>query len=481
MINHKAPSRISYWFVLLCLSSASFVALFDRTAISLALTSIAKDMHTSLEDVQLVLSLYLVGVIATVLFFGRLGDTKGKSNVFLIGTTVFTVAALCSALAPTAHILYGVRLVQGIGGGAAVATAQGILTEVSPVNERGAALGLYTVAGGIGMIVSNSAGGFIISNFSWKYLFLIDFIVGLFALIVGFHLLPKGNGTKGKVDYLGAGLLAGSIVIIFLSLLEGGKKGYTSFPVLAGFLLGVVLIVGFIVVEKKTKSPLLDFSLYQKPVFTISVVCVITRYLVSSGTYIFIPIYLQDVRKFSASQSGIILLMLPISLSIISPISGRLSDRFGASLISLLGLLMMIVSLILLFFLHTTTPIWLIVLCMITMGIGSGMFSPSNSDLMMGAAPSDRLGAASSSNGFAKNLGSILGTSLFPRLLYAFMGMKVGHSVSGYLDGKPEVFLSSLQIVYLISLVILLISAGFALWRLLLMRSQKLKKLTPSS
>lgn len=447
---------------MLCLVSMPFAAFFDRTAMSLALPTMAKDLHVPLEQIQRIITLYLVILIATALFFGRLGDVIGKGKVYLLGAIFFGAGALIAAISPNIIVLYLGRILEGIGSGAGIATSQGILTEIYPANKRGKMLGIYTVSGAIGMIISTAFGGFIISSFGWRAIFIIDFIVAVFAILTGFFLLPKGNYNKQKIDFIGSIVLATSIIIFFLALFDSNTKGFSSPLVLGGLIGGIILAILFGIIESKVKNPILDFTLYKEPVFSLSFACVIARYIVTSGIYIFIPIYLQDLRGLTPGESGIAILIMPITLALISPISGSLGDKYGPALVSFIGLVVMSLGTIIFFFLSPTTPIWLLIVMLGVIGIGSGAFSPPNSSIMLGSAPKEKLGIASSANGFAKNLGSAIGVSIIPRILYAIMGNKVGYKVTGYIKEKPLIFTDSLHLVYLICFAILIISVILA-------------------
>lgn len=468
----KTPS----FLVVLCAVSMPFATFWDRTAMSLSMPAMAKDFGIAPEQFQSVTTLFLVVIIATILFFGRLGDILGKEKVYLVGAGIFAAGALICATSPNIKVLYIGRVLEGIGSGASFATSQGILTQVSPPAERGRMMSIFTTASASGMILSTAIGGTVVSHFGWRSIFIIDFILAIFTLVVGIFNLPKAERTKGSIDYLGASVLAISIFIFFQSLFDSGKYGFRNPYVLAGLIGGVLLAGVFVFIEIKSKDPLLDLSLYKENVFRFSLLCVVARYIVTSCIYVFVPLYMQDLRGLSAEQSGLIILILPVALALVSPLSGALSDKFSPAIISFLGLLVMAVGTSVFLFISPTTPIWVPVIMLGLIGAGSGLFSPANSSILMGSAPSDKLGVASSANGFAKNFGTALGVALLPRLLYGIMGNEMGHRVTGYVQGKPLVFIDALHKVYALCFVLLLISIIFSILCIVSLKKQKTLK-----
>lgn len=459
----KQAGKMPSLLVILSTIALPFAIFWDRTAMSLSMPAMAKDFGLPTEQFQSVTTLFLVVILATILFFGRLGDVLGKGRVYLAGAAVFALGSLVCALSPNIQVLYIGSILEGLGSGASFATSQGILTEVSPPDKRGRMLSIFTTAAAAGMILSTAIGGDMVSAFGWRSIFVVDLVLAVFTLVVGIICLPKGTRSKSKVDYLGASVLAVSIFIFFQALFDSGKYGFHNPYVIAGLLGGILLIAVFIFIEIKSKEPLLDLSLYKKKVFSFSLVCVTARYIVTSCIYIFLPLYLQDLRGLSQEQSGLAILILPVALALTSPLSGVLSDKISPAIVSFIGLLVMTVGTSIFLFISPTTPIWMAIVMLGIIGVGSGLFSPANSSTLMGSAPSDKLGVASSANGFAKNLGTALGVALLPRLLYGIMGSEMGHKVTGYVQGKPLVFIDALHKVYALCFILLLISIIFSI------------------
>ncbi len=459
------------WLILAVLVAIPFMVTMDGTVVNVALPVMAKDIGVSLESIQTVVSCYLVAVVGSILLFGRLGDMLGKGRMFTLGVVVFGLGSLVAALSRQLWLLDVARVVQGIGGAAAMANNQGIITEVFPENERGRALGISGVFAALGTTLGPPIGGLIVTKLHWSYIFLINVPVALLAFVAGLALLPKGQKKSQKLDLLGAGVMAAGVVLFFVVLFQGEKIGFAKPLTLLGLALSVGLLVLFVLLEKRSAQPLLDLSLFKNPMFTISVFCVLILFVVSGGVSILMPVYLEDLRQFSAAQSGLILMALPIAMGLLSPVSGTLSDKIGPAPLTVAGLGVLLLGTGCLAFATGGTPLWGLIAFLVLIGIGSGLFAAPNTSLIMGTAPKDKLGIAGSINGFMRNCGSAVGVSLFSSIQYAVMSAIDGRPVTGYVPGKPQLFLSAWKTVFLFGVVLL--AVGLTLTVVRLMKQKK--------
>ncbi len=204
-----------------------FMGTLDSTIINVALPAMVKIFEVNMTSIQLIVISYLVTIVSTILFFGRLGDIKGKSKIFNLGLLVFTIGSLLCGLSKSFSSLVFFRIIQALGASAAMANNQGIITQVFPANERGKALGINATFLALGTMLGPALGGFIISYLSWHYIFFINIPIGIIAVIMGFKILPKKiEDKKEKIDFLGAGIFGASVICLFCSLLVGQRVGY---------------------------------------------------------------------------------------------------------------------------------------------------------------------------------------------------------------------------------------------------------------
>jgi len=303
MPNRTSPEYYAKhkWSILAVLIFMPFMATLDGTIVNVALPVMVKDLKTDMESIQLVVIVYLIAVVASILLFGRLGDIKGKGRLFMFGTVVFTAGSLMAGLSHDLNTLIIARAIEGIGGAAAMANNQGIITEVFPAGERGRALGISGISVALGTMLGPPIGGLIVSYLSWNYIFLINVPVGIVGFLLALKLLPRGVKTKQKVDYRGAATLAAAVVLFFYALLTGQSAGYDKYYIILAFIGCTVLFALFVLFEKKSAQPIVELSLFKNSLFTISIICVLIQFFAMSGISIIQPFYIEDVLKIDAS------------------------------------------------------------------------------------------------------------------------------------------------------------------------------------
>ncbi|MEG0914969.1 MAG: MFS transporter [Christensenellaceae bacterium] len=460
MVKRTSPDYYAQhkWAILSVLIFMPFMVTLDTTIVNVALPVMVKDLHTDMESIQMVVIAYLIAVVASILFFGRMGDMKGKGRLFMFGTVVFTAGSLMAGLSHDLTTLIIARVVEGIGGAAALANNQGIITEVFPTNQRGRALGISGIAVALGTMLGPPIGGLIVTYLNWNFIFLINVPVGILGFLLALRLLPRGEKLKEKIDYRGTALLALSLILCFFALLIGQSKGFAHPIVLFGFIGGGILLFTFLWVERKTKQPILNLSLFKNQIFTLSILCVLIQFLAMGGISIIQPFYIEKVLALDAGTTGLIMMSFPLVMGIASPLSGALSDKIGSEVLTLIGLCIMTLGVFLLSTLTAATSAALLIIYLCIVGLGAGIFTSPNTSLIMSTAPKEKLGITGSINAFTRNFGMVIGITLMTTLLYSLMSTKVGYQVKGYISGKPDVFVYGMQIVYIIAACILLVS-----------------------
>lgn len=452
------------WWILLIVVISPFMATLDSSIVNVALPTIAQELNADMASIEWVVTSYLIVISGTILVFGRLGDIKGKSNIFKWGFIIFTIGSLLCGLSGTLTMLVLSRVVQGVGAAATMANNQGIITHVFPAQERGRALGISATAVALGTMIGPPLGGFIVSAFKWQYIFLINIPVGIIAIIMGMKILPNGAKKDESIDFKGAILFGLSIVLLFYTLSKGQQIGYGDPMIIFSFIMAVVLFVLFILLERSLVHPLLELSIFKNTLFSISIFCAFISFISISSTNIIQPFYLQNVLKLSPSSTGLIMMIYPLILSVVAPMSGHLSDKIGSEFLTFLGLCFTITGLFLMSTLNEVTPISTMAIYIGILSVGNGLFQSPNNSLVMSTVSKNKLGIAGSVNAFVRNLGMVTGVSLSTTLLYHMMSAKMGKKVTGYVPGRDDVFVYGMKYVYItaaaVSCVGALITAG---------------------
>jgi len=467
MDSINISSNKNRWVILFIVVMVTFMCTLDSSIVNVALPIMAKLLNITSGSIQLVVTSYLIVISATILVFGRLGDMVGKTKVFKFGIALFTLGSLFCGITGSLQVLIFARVIQGIGAAGTMANSQGIITEVFSVNERGRALGITGTFVALGTLIGPPLGGVIVDATSWQYIFLINVPIGIITLFYSFKILPKGHKiVKGKLDGFGALLFMFAIVPLFVALGQGQQVGFTNPIILLSFLIAIISFVAFIKVEKKRENPLLQLQIFKNKLFSLSIFCGFISFVAIFCSIIIQPFYLQDVMKFSPASTGLVLMIFPLILSVVSPISGLLSDKIGSEILTFIGLVVTSFGLLLMSTLNEQSSILSMVFFIGVMSIGNGLFQSPNTSLIMSTVPKDKLGIAGSVNALVRNLGMVCGIALATTILYSGMSYKIGYHVSDYVAGRNDAFIYGMKIVYITAAAICIIGAILTFLRL---------------
>jgi len=447
------------WLILVAIGLFTFMSTLDGSIVNIALPIMSKNMGIPMNQTEWIVSVYLMTVCACLPLFGKIGDSLGKIKIFRIGTITFVLGSLFCGLSHTFELLLLSRVVQAIGASMTMSTNTGIITEVFPMTERGRALGMIGAFVSLGSIMGPGLGGVILAKFSWEYIFLINVPVGILTILLGQKVLPKDSTKSGaKIDFIGFVLFATIILTLFGGIFIGQESGYTKVLPLTLIILALVTMPIFYQIESKKENPLIQFSLFKNKVFTLSLLTASMIFVTNFFTNVVVPFYLQNTRGYSASFSGMLMMVIPFTMIIGSPISGYITDKIGAKLLTFIGLILITISQLLYLVLGQHTSLIFFVFASIFVGLGNALFQAPNNTLVMSNVEKTDLGVAGSLNSLARNLGMVVGISLATTVLYAAMSHDYGKKVTTYISGRPDVFIYGMHAVYITSFIICLIA-----------------------
>ena len=474
--NRKGSNK---WLVLVIVLMSSFMASLDGSIVNVALPVMADSLHVTTAGIQLVATSYLVAIVGVILIFGKLGDTLGKTRMFSIGLGLFTLGSLLCGITDSFAVLILARIIQAIGAAGTMANSQGIITEIFHPGERGKALGLVGTSVALGSIAGPGLGGIIIGGVSWKYIFLINMPIGLLSLLAALRLLPKSQKkAEEKLDVAGAALFMLSVVPLFTALNEGVTAGFTEPLILAGFAVSAVAFILFLLVEKKKENPLLQLQIFENRLFSLSILCGFISFVAIFCSNMVLPFYLQKVMGYTPQNSGFIMMVYPVVLMAVAPLSGHLSDKTGAERLTFIGLVLTGVGLFMMSFLNEQSAPAVMVLFIAIMSLGMGIFQSPNNSLVMSTVSKDKLGIAGSINALVRNLGMTCGIALSTTLLYGTMSRKIGHRVTDFAADSSDAFLYGMKTVYVTAGLISLFGAGITFARMVNGRQKETEQTT---
>ncbi|QAS69361.1 MFS transporter [Oenococcus sicerae] len=456
--------------ILIALGMLTFMSVLDGSIVNIALPSISKDLHIPLNQATWTVIVYLIVISGLLLLFGRMGDVFGKIKIFKIGTVIFTIGSFLAGISEFGLIfLLAARVVQAIGASMAMATSFGITTSNFPASMRARAMSITGMFVSLGAIAGPAIGGAILSLLSWSYIFWVNVPFGLLTILIGIKYFPKDTIAQPdeKIDYTGSILFFAFIAIFFLAVNAAEVVGFQDILVISGLVISILFLIAFIKVENVIKEPMIKLEIFKNQLYSISLTTAFLVFAINSYTNILMPFYLQDLRKLTPGQTGLILMCFPIANFIFSPISGWAGDKFDKELITLIGLAGLTLSQIGYLSIGGASPYLLLVITLIANGMSSAIFMSPNNALTMSTVPRPLLGIAGSVTALARNVGFIVGNTFATTMLFIGMSQLAGYRVVNYLPKHPEYFIQSMHWSFIFAALMSLLAFALTLYRML--------------
>lgn len=422
---------------------ASFLTPFMGSATNIAMPSIGREFSMDAVLLGWVPTSYLLSAAIFLVPFGRIADIHGRKRIFTYGIIVFTLASLFSGIAPSAPLLVGSRILQGLGSAMIFGTGVAILSSVFPASERGLVLGINVLAVYVGLSLGPFLGGFLTEHLGWRSVFLSVVPVGLIAIAFALGRL-KGEWAeaKGESFDLGGSLIY-SLTLIAL------MYGLTLLPDALGaglILAGVIGLGMFVRWELKAEHPVLQIELFTKNrTFAFSTLAALINYSATSAVTFLLSLYLQYIKALTPQQAGLVLIAQPVVMAAFSPAAGWLSDRVEPRIVASVGMTLTAVGLGSLILVGPFTPLWAIVIRLVLLGFGFALFSSPNMNAIMTSVERRYYGVASGTAGTMRLTGQMLSMGI-TMLLFA---LNIGR-----VEITPEVyplFLTSMKMAFTLS------------------------------
>ncbi len=406
--------------VLTVTAFASFLTPFMGSSINLALPSIGDEMGVNAVTLNWIVSSYMLTTSILLLPAGRIGDIMGRKKIFTAGLVIFTLAMILLSFTPGIKWLIGVRILQGAGGAMMFGTNMAILTSVFPPGERGRAMGINVTAVYAGLASGPFLGGILTRYLGWRSIFAFLVPMGIISLIL-IRRKMKGEWAEARgesFDWQGA-------VIYGLSI-AGLMYGFSKLPSLQGWIItatGLVLVPLFIMRENSAVHPLFDITLISRNrVFAFSSLAALIHYAATSAIGFFLSLFLQYIKELGPRDAGFVLMAWPVTMTLISPAAGKLSDNRNPGVLASTGMAISSAGLILLCFINEQTSVAFIVVVLVIMGAGFSLFSSPNSNAIMSSVEKRQLGNASGMLGTMRNVGQTFSMAIALMLLALYMG-----------------------------------------------------------
>lgn len=431
------------WWGLVAVGIGTFMSALDGSVVNTILPVIKATFNSEVAAVEWVVTVYLLVLSGLLLSFGRLGDMQGHKTIYLLGFAIFITSSALCGLAPSVTMLVLFRSIQAVGAAMLSANSPAILTKSFPASQRGQALGLQATMTYLGLMVGPSLGGWLTDALGWRAVFYINMPVGLLAFLLSYRFIKADRPEKVSehFDVPGAAVFVAGLVALLLGLNQGHALGWGS-PLILGLLGGAILLfVIFLHIERTSSYPMLDLGLFKFRVFSASTLSAVLNYMCVYTIMFLMPFYLIQGKNLSATAAGSILTAMPIVMAVVAPISGTLSDRFGARRLSAAGMTCLAIGLLLLSKLNQSSSIWQIALALGTAGLGIGMFISPNNSALMGSAPKNRQGIAAGILATARNVGMVLGIGFSGAIFTTMLSRQGTSSAANLVNATQTSFL----------------------------------------
>jgi EmrB/QacA subfamily drug resistance transporter len=408
------------WAILLVLCLGFFMTLVDLTIVNVALPDMADSLNTTLDDLLWFVSAYTLALAVLIITAGRLGDRHGKGNLFIYGVALFTLSSLACGLAQSPGQLIAFRAAQGIGAALLIPQTLSIIADVFPGDKRGAALGVWGTVAGVSGAIGPSLGGWLVSDFGWRWVFLINLPIGALVLLLAVPIMPKASRTVShRFDIPGVALASLALLCLSFGLVEGERYSWNRW-IWTLLLAAGILLVAFLFYERgqQDKEPLLPFSLFRDRNFSIVNLAGFAVSFSVVGLLLPTTIYMQSVLGFSPLRAGLALLPLAVGSMITAGPAGVLSEKFGGRVVLAVGLAAFGGGMLWFLLSVSTTSSWASLLAPIFItGLGAGCtFAPMGSEVMRNVPPR-LIGAASGANNAIRQVGAVLAGAILGAVL----------------------------------------------------------------
>jgi EmrB/QacA subfamily drug resistance transporter len=491
----------SKWWTLGAMCFALFMIMLDNTVVNVALPSIQRDLHASLQALEWTMNAYTLTFAVLMVTGGRLGDIFGRRKLFLFGVAVFGASSLAIGLAPNDQVLVAFRAVQGIGAAFMMPATLSIITQAFPAEQRGTAIGTWAGVSALALAIGPVIGGFLTEDVSWRAIFFINPPIAVGAIAVTlFAARESRDETAGRsVDFAGIGTLTAGLTALVLALVQSNSWHWGSARTVGLFVVAVVALAAFVTIEKRVRVPMIDFAFFRSRT---SIGANAVGFLVTFAMFaqfFFLTLYMQNVLHFSPLQTGVRFLPATLVIIVMGPLAGRWTDRVGPRPLMALGLAIVGAALLVQSQLTIHTGYGQLLPGFILMGLGIGLVMSPMSTAAMNAVDRTKSGAASGVVSMSRMVGGTVGLAVMgalvttigrarldsslPQLPAAVRaklasglgsgGVPDGHVSPHVVDAVHHAFVSALATGLKVGAAVAFVGAVLALWLIGSTRTQR--------
>jgi EmrB/QacA subfamily drug resistance transporter len=451
----STPEGRTRFGTLLVVSIGLFMCVLDNLVVTVALPSIHRDLHASMQSLEWTVNAYVLSYAVLLLTGAALGDRFGRKRMFIFGVLLFIAGSAANALAANMSMLIVSRAIQGIGGAIVTPLTLTLLAQAFPPRQRGLALGVWSGISGIAVAVGPLVGGALIQIANWHWIFWVNVPIGLALVPFASRVLKESHGEQRGLDFPGLGLVSSGLFGLVFGLIRAQTLGWGSAEVLISLIGGAVLTTAFVFHELRTEQPMLPMEFFKRRSFSVTNFVSLSMYFGMFGSIFFMSQYMQNVLGNSPFETGLKMLVWTGATLVVAPIAGVFSERFGSRLFMVAGLTLQAVALAWLALIVSTHTAYTSMLIPFVFG-GAGMalvFAPS-ANAVLSSVRTSQAGQASGANNAIRELGGVLGISVLSTVFTAHGGYATGQD---YVNGLTPTMWVGAGVLALGALVVLVL------------------------
>jgi EmrB/QacA subfamily drug resistance transporter len=400
-------------WILVLAALAAFMTALDTLVVTTALSTIRRDLGASVEQLEWTVNAYNLSFAVLLMTAAALGDRFGRRRFFAIGIVLFVVASAACGLAPSVGALIVARAVQGAG--AALVTTLGLAlvgAAFSP-ERRGAALGIFFAVNGLAVAGGPLVGGAVTQGIAWEWIFWLNVPIGLAVIPLVLTRMPESRGPYSRLDLPGLALVSGGVLGLVWGLVRGNDAGWGSFEVVGALAGGLALLVAFVAVELRTRAPMLPMRFFRSRAFSAGNGAI---FFAVGGLYcavFFMAQFLQTGLGDDPLGAGLRLLPWTATLFFVSPVAGKLVDRFGERPFLVIGPLLQAAGMGWIALIATAGMSYgELIAPLVIAGVGISMTFPAAQNSVVGSVPVEAIGQAAGTNSTMRQLGGVFGIAI---------------------------------------------------------------------
>jgi EmrB/QacA subfamily drug resistance transporter len=422
------------WWTLAAVSFGLFMIMLDNTVVNVALPSIQRDLGADLSELEWVVAGYALTFAALMLIGGKIGDAYGRRLIFIVGIVIFTLASLWCGLANSGEALIAARVVQGAGAALMNPASLSIIAATFPPRQRGTAIGIWAGVSALALAIGPLAGGLLTEHLGWNWIFFVNIPVGIAGVAASLLLIDESRDeTHVRLDVPGLATSAVGLFALTYGLIEANSYGWTSARIVGSFIVAVVSLVAFVLLERHQRDPMLPLELFRNRTYSGANIVLLLVALAMFGVFFFVSLYMQNILGFSAVQTGAAFLPMTVLIILIAPIAGRTTDRIGSRAFMTIGMCLVAAQLLYFSQLGADATFWNLLPGLLVGGAGMAMTMTPSAAAATRAVPVDKAGVGAGVLNACRQVGGSLGIAVMGAIMAHAAGGQT--TVEGFMDG----------------------------------------------